>query len=265
MKNKPQLIASTAVDWVHKMSESGFPFAKEMYEALVEVHNPEHDTGKPKADYSVRSELILKEIEKSGISQVLEFGSGWSTHGLHLCKSNPDFRYVEVLLKDENTGFDESVQKREVLDVLWGKVGGKPENYHTIGGNAADEKSFEEAAEKFDPAKPVMIANMGLMVYLNMDEKLKYGNNVKSFLQEFGGKWLTDDLSPGHNKYSSCQDIKDVSFAFESDEEIKTYLDKVGLDPNFLVDSEINKKVALSPLSSGRKYQHSSIDVKKTT
>ena len=270
-KDKVEGLTFSATGLAYSYSQTGFPYAKEMWESMVEVLNPDLTKGLVDEPHPVatRSELIMNAIKDSGITQMVEFASGWSTHGLHLCKNNPDFKYIEVLYKNDELGIDEAEEKRQVLANLGEKIGGIPSNYHTIGGDVLDEQTFEQVAALLDQ-KQVAATNVGLMTYFSPEQKEKFAQNVKALLQEFGGKWITQDLRvttmhPNIKAILEKQTGTTVG-TFESQEEVDAFLEKVGLEGKFLSDNKVEQKLKKVNYDEERAQAYTkfvSIDVNK--
>jgi len=47
----------------------------------------------------------------------------------------------------------------------------------------------------FDGSKPLVVTNEGLLRYLTKDEKAIVAQNIHKILEEFGGVWITSDIS----------------------------------------------------------------------
>jgi len=220
---------------------------------MVEVLNPDFDSAEGKGwvvdsphPAAIRSEIILSALRETGIKQVVEVASGWSTHGLHLCKNDPDFKYVEVLYKNEELGIDEGEEKRKVLAHMSDKMGGMPNNYHTISGDVLDEKTIEQAMALLDQ-KQTAVVNVALMIYFSPEQKMQYAMNVKKILQEFGGKWITPDLMVLNDnprfKARRSEQTGEV-YPFESQEEIDSLLNKTGLQGSYISNVDVKQKLS---------------------
>jgi len=243
----------TAVECAYAVAKSGFPYTKEMWDSIVAVLDPEIDKEarkyNPQRGVAPRSEVIVNALKKSGIKQVVEFAAGWTTHGLMLCKQDPNFKYIEVLYKNKKLGIDEAEEKRQVLGHMAPSVGGIPENYHILGGDALDEATFEEAAALLDPRQPAAVANVGLMGYFTDEQKLQYAMQVKTLLQEFGGKWITQDFTVPRKLSPKLSErlIKKTGACnpFTSKREVSKLLADAGLSRSFLLDEKTLKALTL--------------------
>lgn len=240
----------TAVSLMHTIAKSGFPYAQEIYDAYVEMFNPVFDGSRglvdPQTDFAPRSEVLLNALEKTDIKQVVEFGAGWSTHGLYLCKQDPNFKYIEVLYKDDKLGINEGEQKCQVLAKMDAKIGGIPENYITIGGDALDEKTFEQVAQYLDPARQVAVTNVGLMTYFTDEQKVQYATLIKNLLQEFGGKWITQDVrasKPTQHLAENLTKQTGIANTFGTEEQISDLIGKIGMRRSFVTDETVVSKL----------------------
>jgi O-methyltransferase involved in polyketide biosynthesis len=62
-------------------------------------------------------------------------------------------------------------------------------------GDALYTNDVKKSASIFDRNKPLTIINEGLMRYFSFDQKKILANNIRSLLDQFGGVWITSDIS----------------------------------------------------------------------
>ena len=176
---------------------SDIPYAQEMFEELEAVRQQSSDAGileemkdtKLGPHFEARHKLLNKLIRQTGINQVIEIAAGLSTRGLEL-SADPEIDYVEVdlpaMMADKRKIID-SLEKKKVIEAR--------SNLRMQDGNALDLGDLERAAAGFDPGRPIVVANEGLLRYLSFPEKEQYVRNVQSLLSKFGGVWITADIS----------------------------------------------------------------------
>jgi hypothetical protein len=229
----------TAIESAYSRAQTKFPYASEMWDAIVAVQPPKFTVEQKEhcrqTERDIRSEVMRDAIIESKFQQYLELGSGFSTQGLAFCKENPDAIYIEMLLPVE------AKQKRAVLNQMARdpRVREIPMNLHIVAGNALELESFEQAAQYFDYRKPVGVVNVAVMKCFTMLQKELFAQNIKRFLGKFGGSWLSFDLRGTPNANTEIRDRlnKQTGLAwtsFESDEEVVLFLDKIGLKSNLL-------------------------------
>ena len=237
------------------------PFAKEAVEVIWNNNNPdlfkENEFTKNiilrLIYFEIRYWSINEAIEELGIHNILEFSSGYSFRGLDLCK-NPDIYYVDTdlprLLK----------KKEKVLHELVNKyVSYSTSNLIMQELNVLDENAFFEITHQF-PEGPIVIANEGLLVYLDIEQKRRLCSNIHKILKERGGYWVTADINIKKDENSSLNiDIFDdrgknfLEIHNVEENKFKNY----EVAENFFNDCRFNvyKKIEPNPARiSSRKY-----------
>jgi len=139
--------------------------------------------------FEARHKLLNKLVKESGIKQVLEIAAGLSTRGIELT-TDELIQYVEVDLPTM------MADKRKILADLQekGAIPNRP-NLHIADGSAVEIDDLIKAATYFDSSQPIAVVNEGLLRYLGFEDKTKYAENVKCLLKQFGGVWITSDIS----------------------------------------------------------------------
>ena len=248
-------VSATAIDCAFERRDSGFPYAREIWDSYDELYKP--DTSQfifgGRIEKDERTEKVYDALNKSGITQFLGIATGLDTHGLAVTKNNKDTVYVEMLMTEE------AKIKQEVLKGVSKQIGGVPNNLHIIEGNALDPESYEKASEYFDPTKPVAVVNQGLLVYFTMEQKEQLAKNIQWLLSEFGGKWFTADLRAVTPPPSLIERMKRLEAKtgvkqhfFESQEQIDGLLQRTGLKQKMIGNDEGSAK----KLTNVEKFGH---------
>ncbi|MFH1547305.1 MAG: class I SAM-dependent methyltransferase, partial [bacterium] len=194
----------------------------------------------------------------------LELASGFSSRGLSMSKEDK-FNYVEIDLPSvikEKEGIIKEIAKDEKFEI--------PENLHFEPGNVLDFESFARAARHFDRSKPLVVTNEGLLRYLTKEEKARVAQNIRKILKEFGGCWITSDISlrkifskenkvmNDHVKKISALTGKDIiGNRFETEKEARDFFEKLG----FLIERHSFMEV-YNDLSSPKKLRLSESQIK---
>ena len=269
-------LTDTALQCMVARSNSGYPYAKEFYDAYIKQYkfvnifgvDTRKDKLAPKGTPDLRTERTMESIGKTGITQILELGAGMSTQGFAYCKDNPHATYVEVLYKNEKQGIDESKIKTDTLEHMKHKVGGIPDNLHIYGGDILDEEIFGTVAKHFDCNKPVVVTHSGVLMYHPDIEKEKLAVNIKNFLAEFGGKWISPDFTTHKFSTACMQELSDEVgglYPFASQEEIIKFFEKVDLSPSFLATDDVKQKLkSCNGEYCKDNYNYVKVDINKT-
>jgi len=189
-----QRIIPTNIRPAYYRAQTDIPYAQEIWQTLIKIKNISLDNlgsfiqAQPK--YAERYKLIDEILNESGITQVIELASGWSTRGLSFCKSNCKAVYIEIDLPDV------AKNKSDILK----QMGEIPQNLHIFEGNALCEQDFTNASNYFNPNKPIAVITEGLLGYLTFKEKEQITRNVQKLLTKFKGIWITNGFKPSPNK-----------------------------------------------------------------
>jgi O-methyltransferase involved in polyketide biosynthesis len=133
-----------------------------------------------------RYKLVDNLILARGAEQVVELAAGVATHGINLSRAHKKLRYVEVDLPDV-------VKEKQAIIRDLGL--GMPTNLEIVAGNALNESDVHRAIAGFDREQPITVVNEGLMRYLTFDEKAVLARTIHKLLTEYGGAWVTPDIS----------------------------------------------------------------------
>ena len=127
-------------------------------------------------------------LKDAGLPRVLEMAAGLSFRGLELARPSTTF-YLDTDLPEIITVKADLVAKLHTEPLLG--------TLRVQALNVLDETAFRATVEAM-PAGPIAIANEGLLVYLDAEEKARLAANVRAALQARGGAWLTADVYVRH-------------------------------------------------------------------
>lgn len=155
---------------------------------------------------------LLKDVQATNI---LELSSGLSFRGLDVVRQK-NIHYIDTDL------FDLIATKRHCATTLQDSNDKPMGTLEILPLNALDEQQFAEVVSHF-PAGEVAIVNEGLLMYLDMDEKIELCGIIRDVLKERGGCWITADVY-----------IKtDEGFVnMEENDKLKRFLDEHNVEQN---------------------------------
>jgi len=119
------------------------------------------------------------------IKNILELSSGFSFRGLDIVKQR-DVHYIDTDLPAVVE------QKKQFVVALQGELPTKG-NLEIRPLNALNENEFLEVISRFGKGE-IVIVNEGLLMYLNMEEKMRLCSTIHKVLKERGGYWITADI-----------------------------------------------------------------------
>lgn len=192
--------------FLRSLSED-IPYAKEfweIYKKLSGMCDQDFTVGDTSLFYEryMLTEYLIGMLGE--YAQFLDLASGFSSRGYATARENSDATYIEM----DMPWVTNSKKK------IFRANGGQPSNLHMISGDATQRRPFEKAMSYFDPAKPVFVITEGLLGYLSMDEKARFVDNIRPFLQlGDGGTWITSDLKTYDELTHGCDDITELSDA----------------------------------------------------
>ncbi|MDB5164875.1 MAG: hypothetical protein JWL89_501 [Candidatus Saccharibacteria bacterium] len=187
-------VAPTAWGVAYLRTFSDVPLSQEVFEALdkhvqaagepgiATKANRDHLAPQLEARYKLVDNLILE----ANVHQVLELASGVATHGINLARSHPELTYVELDLPGVVK------EKRAIIEEVGIQI---PANLTIQEGDALKADDITQAMTVLSKDEPVAIVNEGLMRYLTFDEKTVLARAVHQLLSEYGGVWITPDIS----------------------------------------------------------------------
>ncbi|HSX47108.1 MAG TPA: class I SAM-dependent methyltransferase [Patescibacteria group bacterium] len=221
------------------------PYAREVFQAIDDMRG-EGDSAAVMAvmkdtglapQFEARHKLLNRLINTTGIKQVLEVAAGLSTRGMEMTE-DPNVTYVETDLPAMTT------DKRHIVQALeeQGTLPHRP-NLFIEPGSAVTRDDMLTLGRCFDPDKPLVVMNEGLLRYLTFEEKAAYAENVKALLQQFGGVWITSDISlpqvvykeedvmaDRRKKISEVTGINVADNLFVDEAEARNYFEKFGFE-----------------------------------
>ncbi len=240
--NDFEKVIPTAWMVAYRRTFSDIPYSKEIFDKLEHIRQSlgqeiSNDLKKPEMapQFEARHKLIDKLILETGNTQILELASGFSSRGFSMAQ-HKNIQYVELDLPPVIT------EKEQILKEI-ALEGGLdfPSNLYFEGGNVLDIDTMRRAVQHFNKTKPIAIINEGLLRYLNFEEKAIVAKNIRSILKEYGGVWITSDISlrkifsnenalmKNHVEKISELTGKDiVANRFETEAEAKIFFENLG-------------------------------------
>jgi len=248
-------ISPSAKSLLLMKGHTDIPFARQTAELIEYPEKFKPDFGNRDMTFWARTvhfenryRSIDQLVEDLHSHNILELSSGFSFRSLEFSKQM-GIHYIDTDLPDV------IATKKEFITVL------KNGNFSTEGQlellplNALDERGFHEIVSHF-PKGEIVIINEGLLMYLDIPEKEKLCNIIRSLLQERGGYWITADIyvKNKHKELDLKLNDKTKEFfeqhrmeenKFESFKEAEAFFRRMG----FIVDKEANiKRSKLSSL-----------------
>ena len=176
-------------------SYTSIPFAKESFTIISQATSNES-----RAEIQLPKEVLLRimhfearyrsvdqGLDELGFQNILEFSSGFSFRGLDFCK-DPTIHYIDTDLPNIID------TKRVIVDELTKRYCDyQPTNLILKVMNALNEKEFFDTVSLFDSG-PFSIANEGLLMYLNLEQKERLCKIIHKILSQYGGYWITTDI-----------------------------------------------------------------------
>jgi O-methyltransferase involved in polyketide biosynthesis len=239
-------ISPTAIVTAYPRTFTDIPYEKEIYNWLSKNIKVDVSLDKMLApEIEARYKLANRLLDKVGAQQVLELAAGYSSRGLIYAQKG--IKYVEVDL--------ESVCQNKINAIeSFMRV---PDNLHIVSGNALEIGDLNECKKYFDKEKPLAIINEGLLRYLTFDVKKIVAQNVYKLLSEFGGAWVTCDVTPKNflknqdknlpsiNKnLTSLTNRNSINDRFEDKEHIIKFFGEIGFDVEFHYFSEAKNELS---------------------
>ncbi len=223
-------VSPTAILTSYQRTFSDIQYEKEIFDWLSKKCKEEIQLNKLTAPViESRYKLANQLIDKLHISQILELAAGYSSRGLIYSQKN--YKYVEMDLENVVNN------KKQIIDELFEPNG----NLHIINGNALNIDDYIKCEEFFDKNKELIIINEGLLRYLTFDEKRIVGQNVFKMLKEYGGAWVTCDVTPKkfikkqneqnptlNANISTVTSRNSLNDRFENEEHIRAFFGEIG-------------------------------------
>jgi O-methyltransferase involved in polyketide biosynthesis len=252
-------IIPTAILTAYPRTFSDIPYTQAIFDELKRNYGEIDNnliTNRLAIELEARSKLIDKLLAKTGINQVLEIASGYSSRGL-IFAQNSNAKYIELDLPDV----------AKLKTIILSNIASIPDNLHIIGGNALRNSDLEGLSKYFSPNEQIAIINEGLLRYLDFDEKTILATNIRGILERFGGVWISGDgatksfrnnqnkLFPSVNTtIMNTTKRNDIGNAFENQEHFKQFFGNLGFTVEFYDYTTIQSKLT-SPRKLGRTEQ----------
>lgn len=223
---------------------SDIPFSTEIFQELEKIRKENDGTevaeelkvSKLAPELEARYKIVNHLLEKNNAHQVLELASGLSPRGL-IMSQNPSVEYVELelpqMIEDKKKILETIVSKAELEN---------RNNFHLEEGDALNLEDIARATRHFKEGQSIAVVNEGLLRYLTFPEKTIVAQNIHSLLKEYGGVWITPDITlrkileiqdevtmPGKN--DEIQKMTNKNFnqnRFENEEQAKEFFENLG-------------------------------------
>ena len=188
-------ISPSALSLLETRAFTSIPFAKESFQIISQSHSSE-STSQSQLPVGVLFRIIHFEsryrsidqgLRDLGITNILEFSSGFSFRGLDFCK-NPTIQFI-----DSDLPAIIETKKKILLELTKNYCDYQPHNLLLKPMNALDEKDFFDTISLFSSG-PISIVKEGLLMYLNIEQKEHLCNIIHKILSQVGGYWITSDI-----------------------------------------------------------------------
>ena len=199
--NEYSKIGPTAFGQAYLKSVCGIPYAKEISDLLGASKNygvtwQLNTQGQKEVALFTEirykgTELVMKKyIKEQNITQIVELAAGLSPQGIILSEDFLNVKYLE-------TDLPEMIEtKKQIMQNLHKE---NIKNIYFSGTNALNYDELEKSLEIFDKNKKIIITATGFLSYLSIEEKGQQAEIAKKILSDFGGYFITPDLS-GHKE-----------------------------------------------------------------
>ena len=201
---------------------TNIPFARQAAEIMMSTEKFNSDLEKESFVFCLR--VAHMEIRYLSIDQLLsdlrviniiELSSGFSFRSLATVEQE-DVHYIDTDLPEV------IIKKKEVIAELQARLAEPKGKLEVLPLNALDEKSFNEAVNRFSDG-PVALVNEGLLMYLGWEEKKQLCSIIHKILEQRGGCWITADI------YIKTPPPPE---AFKMNDEFQKFLDEHHIDDN---------------------------------
>jgi O-methyltransferase involved in polyketide biosynthesis len=126
---------------------------------------------------------LLKQTDSTNM---LELSSGYSFRGLDLCVKDKSIHYIDTDLPEVVAVKKDLINNLQLDRDIKG-------NFELLSLNALNEADFNAIVSRFEDG-PLTIVNEGLLMYLNLEEKISLCKIMLSTLKKRGGCWITADV-----------------------------------------------------------------------
>jgi O-methyltransferase involved in polyketide biosynthesis len=185
-------ISPSALSLLLMKSQSSIAFAKEAaalmwgdtVPAALSEALTEENARRRLRHFESRYRSLDQLLAQAALPNVLEIGAGLSFRGLELARTSNTF-YLDTDLPNIS-----ALKQGLVAKLHTGQLTG---TLRVQALDALDSTAFQAAVDSLPPG-PLAVANEGLLVYLDEQEKARLAGNVRRALQVRGGSWLTADV-----------------------------------------------------------------------
>lgn len=192
-------IIPTAIVTSYPRIFTDIPYEKEIYSKINEENVKKVFLDKMLApEIEARYKLTNKLLNSMDIKQILELAAGYSSRGLNY--SQKGYTYVEM---------DLPLMIKEKIKILE-EVVEIPSSLHFVSGNALQKSDYKKVISLFDRTQELIVINEGLLRYLTFEEKEIVAKNIYHTLSNFGGYWITCDVTP--KKFIEHQNVNLPTF-----------------------------------------------------
>lgn len=226
-------ISSTAIITSYPRTFTDIPYEKDIYKWLK--NNYEDNSIKLDKrlapEIEARYKLMNKLLDKCNINQIIELAAGYSSRGL--IYSQKGYNYIEMDL--ENVSNNKKLAINSFMEV--------PTNLKILSGNALEKSDFEKCKQYLNSNSKIAIINEGLLRYLTFDEKRIVAENIFNLLKEYGGVWITCDVTPKkfiqkqnefmpefNNNLNTITSRNNLTDRFENIEHINKFMKEIGFN-----------------------------------
>jgi O-methyltransferase involved in polyketide biosynthesis len=125
-------------------------------------------------------------LKHTANANILELSSGYSFRGLDRCIKDGHIHYIDTDLPEVIAIKQKMINQLRLSDKVKGHL-------ELLPLNAMDNVQFQQVIGRFSNA-PLTIVNEGLLMYLNMEEKIQLCKTIHGTLKQKGGFWITADV-----------------------------------------------------------------------
>ncbi|MHA1691932.1 MAG: class I SAM-dependent methyltransferase [Candidatus Heimdallarchaeaceae archaeon] len=232
-------IIPTAWIVAYRRTFSDIPFSGEIFDSLDALREERFGDITDKMlrpelspQYEARQKIIDKYVLSTGAKNILEMAAGFTGRGMSMT-ADSRITYVELDLPrvmQDKTAIANLILTSQELH--------RP-NLYFESGNALDYEALQKAATHFSQG-PITIVNEGFLRYLSFDEKETVARNVHRLLENYGGQWITSDITlksllavednmSKHNRaVASVTGIDVNKNRFENEEQAQSFFEGLG-------------------------------------
>ena len=195
-RNDHHRISPTAKLVAYWRAQSDIPYSKEIADSVRAEETARQILGErigilttlAAPHLEARYKSINRGLRREGLNNVLELAMGVSPRSLEYATSGQRGIYVGTDLPELLN------ESSDVLRRVATRHNISTKNIHLQPANVLEKEQLENAIEHFE-GNPFGVCNEGLLMYLSRDEQAIMAGHIKNYLNEFGGSWVTPDIS----------------------------------------------------------------------